>query len=211
MTAIATLRFAQSREIDLKIFLEGCRSSWLFRSPDHNSSEFYLIIHSDQTTQLSKAWAVTFLIFPAFLPMKVAPRKTHFSAANFIKWRILSQIMCHSLTKGRSSSRRSGLLHYHSPDLNPEQRSISAQLIFSLLTLFSWFRTEKLLLHTSSLITFDYIQEENCWLLAQMPQSEVSTSPPLSTAHLAPQKKTPCQLDAKHFKHCNIVNAPRRI
>ena len=85
MTAIATLRFAQSREIDLKIFLEGCRSSWLFRSPDHNSSEFYLIIHSDQTTQLSKAWAVTFLIFPAFLPMKVAPRKTHFSDANFIK------------------------------------------------------------------------------------------------------------------------------
>ena len=85
MTAIATLRLAQSREIDLKIFLEGCRSSWLFRSPDHNSSEFYLIFHSDQTTQLSKAWAVTFLIFPAFLPMKVAPRKTHFSAANFIK------------------------------------------------------------------------------------------------------------------------------
>ena len=87
MTAIATLRFAaQSREINLKIFLEGCRSSWLFRSPDHNSSEFYLIIHSDQTTQLSKAsWAVTFLIFPASLPMKVAPRKTHFSAANFIK------------------------------------------------------------------------------------------------------------------------------
>ena len=33
----------------------------------------YVIIHSDQTTQLSKAaWAVTFLIFPASLPIKVA-------------------------------------------------------------------------------------------------------------------------------------------
>ena len=56
-------------------------------------------------------------------------------------------------------------------------------------------------MHTSSQITFDYIQEENRWLLAQMPQSEVSTSPPPSTAHLAPQKKTLRQLDAKHFKH----------
>jgi hypothetical protein len=51
-------------------FLEGCRSSQLFWSPDHNSGEFYLIIHSDQ---LSKAWAITFLILPALLPMKVIP------------------------------------------------------------------------------------------------------------------------------------------
>ncbi len=53
--------------IALKIFLEGCRSSWIFLSPDHNLGEFYLIIHSDQTTKLSKAWAVTFLILPSFL------------------------------------------------------------------------------------------------------------------------------------------------
>ena len=31
------------------------QSSLLIRSPDHNSGEFYLIIHSDQTTKLSKA------------------------------------------------------------------------------------------------------------------------------------------------------------
>ena len=37
---IATLRFAQRRKIALKIFLEGCRLSQLFQSPDHNSSEF---------------------------------------------------------------------------------------------------------------------------------------------------------------------------
>jgi hypothetical protein len=52
---IATLRFAQRRKIALNIFLEGCRLSRLFQSPDHNSSEFNLIIHSDQTNKLSKA------------------------------------------------------------------------------------------------------------------------------------------------------------
>ena len=76
---IATLRFAQRRKIALKIFLEGCRLSRLFWSPDSNSGEFYLIIHSDQTNKLSKAWAVTFLILPALLPTKVTPRQTHFS------------------------------------------------------------------------------------------------------------------------------------
>ncbi len=70
---IKTLR----RNIALKIFLEGCTLSWLFQSPDHNSSEFYLNIHSDQINKLSKAWAVTFLIFPALLPMKVTPHQTH--------------------------------------------------------------------------------------------------------------------------------------
>ena len=85
MEAIATLRFAQSREINLQMFLAGCRSSRLFWSPDHNSSEFYLIIHSDRTTKLSKAWVVTFLILPAFLPMKVTPRKTHFSPWHLLK------------------------------------------------------------------------------------------------------------------------------
>ena len=30
-------------------------------------------------TKLSKAWAVTFLILPSFLPMKITPRKTHCS------------------------------------------------------------------------------------------------------------------------------------
>ena len=82
---IATLRFAQSREIELKNFLGGYRSSWLFWSPDHNSSAFYLIIHSDQTNKLSKAWVVTFLFLPAFLPMKVTTRQTHFSPWHLLK------------------------------------------------------------------------------------------------------------------------------
>jgi hypothetical protein len=76
---ITTLRLAQRRKIALKIFLEDCRSSLFFQSPQHNSGEFYLIIHSDQTNKLSKAWAVTFLILPALLPMKVTPSQTHFS------------------------------------------------------------------------------------------------------------------------------------
>ena len=72
MTAIATLRLAQLREINLKIFLEGCRSSSLFRSPDHNSSDSYLIVYSDQASKLSKAWAVTLLILPASLAVEAA-------------------------------------------------------------------------------------------------------------------------------------------
>jgi hypothetical protein len=82
---IATLRFAQRRKIAFKIFLGGYRLSRLFQSPDHNSSELYLIIHSDQSNKLSKAWAVTFLIFPALLPMKVTPRQTHFSLWHLLK------------------------------------------------------------------------------------------------------------------------------
>ncbi len=76
---ITFLRLAQRRKITLKNFLEGCRSSRLFTSPDHNSDESYLIIHSDQTTKLSKACAVTFLILPTLLPMNVTPRQTHFA------------------------------------------------------------------------------------------------------------------------------------
>jgi hypothetical protein len=89
---IATLRFAQRRKIALKIFLGGYRLSRLFQSPDHNSSEFHLIIHSDQTNKLSKAWAVTFLILPALLPMKVTPRQTHFSL-----WHLLKKGSCAKL------------------------------------------------------------------------------------------------------------------
>jgi hypothetical protein len=89
---IATLRFAQQRKIALKKILEGCRSSLLFLSPDHNSGESYLIIHSDQTTKLSKAWAVTFLILPALLSMKVTSRQTHFSP-----WHLLKKGSCAKL------------------------------------------------------------------------------------------------------------------
>ena len=70
---IATIRLAQWRKRALKIFLEGCRLSRLFQSPDHNSGEFYPIIHSDQTNKLSKAWAVwvTFLNLPAPFPRRL--------------------------------------------------------------------------------------------------------------------------------------------
>jgi hypothetical protein len=89
MTAITALRFAQSREIDLNIFLEGCRlgSSRLFRSPDHKSSDSYLIIHSDQTTKLSKAWAVTvtLLNLPASLAMEATTGLDNFSLLVFIE------------------------------------------------------------------------------------------------------------------------------
>jgi hypothetical protein len=92
MQAIATLRFDQSREINLKIFLEGCRLSQLFLSPDHKPTDSYLIVHSHQTAKLSKLWAVTLLIVPAFLPMKVTPRETHFSP-----WWLLQKGSCAKL------------------------------------------------------------------------------------------------------------------
>jgi len=70
MTAITTLRFAQTREIDLNTFLKGFRSSQFFWSPDHNSNDSYLIVYPDQASKLSKAWAVTLLILPASLAME---------------------------------------------------------------------------------------------------------------------------------------------
>jgi hypothetical protein len=140
---IMTLRFAGRRKIALKIFLEGCRSSWLFWSPDHNSGEFYLIIHSDQTTKLSKAWAVTFLILPVLLPMKVTPHQTHFFSLTFIKERILCKIICHPVTKGRRYVCRSCLLHFNSPDLNSKHLRLSAKKFFSLVSLCSYIRIEK--------------------------------------------------------------------
>ena len=82
---IVTLRFAQWRKIAIKKKIEGCRSSRSFWFPDHNSGEFYLIIHSDQTNKLSKAWAVTFLILPALLPIKVTPCQTHVSLWHLLK------------------------------------------------------------------------------------------------------------------------------
>ena len=142
MVAIATLRLAQSREIELKIFLGGYRSSRLFWSPDHNSSEFYLIIHSDQTTKLSKAWVVTFLFLPAFLHEGHTSPDTFFSLT-FIKERILSKIICHSVTKGRRYVCRWGLLHFNSPDLNSEHLRLSAQGFISLVSLCSCIRMEK--------------------------------------------------------------------
>ncbi len=75
---IASISYPQICKITLRIYFEGCRSSGLFGFPDHNSGEFYLIIHSYQTTKLSKALAVTFLIWPAFL-QKVTQSQTHFS------------------------------------------------------------------------------------------------------------------------------------
>jgi hypothetical protein len=81
-----------TKKIALKIFLKGCRSSWLFKSPDDNSGEFYLIIHSDQTNKLNKAWAVTFLILSALLSLKVTPRQTHFSL-----WHLLKKGSCAKL------------------------------------------------------------------------------------------------------------------
>ena len=148
--AISALWFAWSREIDRTKCREGVRSSRLFRSPDHKPTSFYQIVRHYQPIKLREAKAVSQLVPSLLLAMEPTPGKTHFFDANFIKYRILSKIMCHSLTKGRSSSRRSSLLHYHSPDLNPEQRSLSAQFIFFLVTLFSCFRTAKLLVHTSS-------------------------------------------------------------
>ncbi len=86
MTAISTtlriwLRLAWSREIDLKVFLEGCRSSQLFWSPDHSSNNSYLIIHPDQATKLSKAWAVSLFTGIWFL--------YQYSVVNLIQKRVL--------------------------------------------------------------------------------------------------------------------------
>jgi hypothetical protein len=77
----------------------GSTSSQLFWSPEHNSGEFNLIVHSDQTTKLSKAWAITFLILPAFLPRMVRPCKTYFSLWYLLKKRILCKIIWHLVTK----------------------------------------------------------------------------------------------------------------
>jgi hypothetical protein len=65
---IATLRFAQRRKIALKIFLEGCRLSRICQSPDHNSSEFHLIIHSDQMKQAQQSLRLELSFFSVFLP-----------------------------------------------------------------------------------------------------------------------------------------------
>jgi hypothetical protein len=61
----------------------GHRSFQLFLSPDQNSGEFCLIIHSDQTTKL---------ISPAFLPRMVTLSQTHFSL-----WHLLNKGSCAKL------------------------------------------------------------------------------------------------------------------
>jgi hypothetical protein len=133
---IAFLRFAQRRKIALKKFLEGCRSSRLFRSPDHNSGESYLIIHSDQTTKLSKAWAVTFLILSALLPMKVTPRQTHLSPWHLLKKGCcakLYHILWQKVEKMFVEAVSSISIHLR----------LSAQEFFSLVSLYSCIRIEK--------------------------------------------------------------------
>jgi hypothetical protein len=74
---MATLRFAQQRKFALK-YSWGLQIISIILIPNQNSSEIHLIIHSDQTTKLSKAWAVTFLVLPALLPMKFTPCQAHF-------------------------------------------------------------------------------------------------------------------------------------
>ena len=146
MVVIATLRLAQSREIELKIFLGGYRSSRLFWSPDHNSSEFYLIIHSDQTTKLSKAWVVTFLFLPAFLPMKVTPCKTHFSPWHLLKKGSWAKLYAILWQKVEDMFVDEVFFISNSPDLNSEHLRLSAQGFISLVSLCSCIRIEKKIL-----------------------------------------------------------------
>jgi hypothetical protein len=140
---IATLRFAQRRKIALKIFLVGCWSSRLFQSPDHNSGEFYLIIHSDQTTKLSKASAVTFLFCLPSFPWSLHLARHNFFSLTFIKEKILCKIICHAVTKVRKYVCRSNLLHFNSPDINSKHLRPSAQKFFSFVSLYSCIRIEK--------------------------------------------------------------------
>jgi hypothetical protein len=89
--------------INLKLFLEHCRSSPLFLSPDHNSCDSYLIVHPNQATKLSKSLSghchsSHFACLPC-CQCKYWTR--HFSPVAFIKESILCNIMCLSVTKGR--------------------------------------------------------------------------------------------------------------
>ena len=152
LPTIAASKFALSRKINLKIFYEGVGWSRLFRSSDYKSTYSYLNDNSYLPYKFRKAQVVSLLIFSMSLAMKERPGQTHFSSAMFIKKGILPKIMCHCVTKNRRSSCRSSLHPFHSPDLNPEHKRRSAQLFFLLITLFSWFISEKLLVHTLSQI-----------------------------------------------------------
>ena len=158
MKAIATLRFAQSREIDLQIFFMGARSSLLSWFPDHKPSYSYLIVHSDQVIKLRKACAVPLCISAAFRPMKATPGKTHFSPVMFIKEWVLCKIMCHSVTKGRRFNSRSCDLHFYVPDLNRGHDWLSAKFFFLPIPLWPLNNTEKKLVHSLFYIMLETVQ-----------------------------------------------------
>ena len=82
-----------------QVFHELCRSFPLFPSPDHNSSDSYLIVHPkipNQATKLSTAaklvGVVTLLILPASLIIKVNTGQ-HI----FLLWHLLKKASCAKL------------------------------------------------------------------------------------------------------------------
>jgi hypothetical protein len=115
MTVSAILRFDQSRKISLKIFLESCKSSWLHRYPDHNSSDSYQIFHSESLNRRpSSANLELSLCSFRVLPLLWRQPLDTISFSCCVYWRsILCKMMCHSVTIGRGYVCRGSLLHFN--------------------------------------------------------------------------------------------------
>ena len=86
MPAIAFLRFARSRKLDLKTFLKGNRSFQGFRFPSLKSREIFVLLnHPNQTIELRPSKAASHLISFTCLAMEPNQGATHLSENLFIK------------------------------------------------------------------------------------------------------------------------------
>ena len=205
MPAISLLQFAQSRNIDLKLFLEGAGRSRLFRSAEHKSSSSYLNVHSDLPIKLKKAQAVSLHILVLFLLMEAMPVRTICLVWCLLKKAsILRKIMCHSVSKGESCSHKSSPLHFHAPDMNPEHQWISDQWFFSFVTWSSWVGTEKKLDNRThnppSKIMLQTIRKEKHRFLGQILVSHLLVPPNCWTAHSALKQNPKAPMVLGHFK-----------
>jgi hypothetical protein len=135
----------------------GHRSSQLCWSLDHNSGEFYLIIHSDQTTKLELSlFSFCLLSFLGWLHL--TRHIFLFDKLTFIRERILCKIMCHPATKGRiyiyvEQQKQSPPFQCTRFEFQASQSlRLSAQTFFFLASLWSSIRIKKKLDFSQALI-----------------------------------------------------------
>ena len=149
---------ASNRSCEIRLFM-GNRPQNIFRPswvipiisipwPQTNLFSFEcLFLSACQAQGSSSALCAHFIFVPCY---KRNARRDTFFMWSLLKEASCPNFMCHCATNYRRSCRGSSLLHSHAPYLNPEHQWLSAQSFFSLITLFSWFISEKKLVHTLS-------------------------------------------------------------